>query len=106
MKIQHQIKKSSLATALKIQGLNAHKLMENELFETIHLELLPGEGIPLHPNPQRVMFYVLHGEGVFTLDTESSLMKQDDSIDVPANADRSWNNTGSESLKLLVVKFF
>ncbi|MDO9511629.1 MAG: cupin domain-containing protein [Bacteroidales bacterium] len=100
------MKKSSLATALKIKELNAYQLMKNELFETIHLELLPGEGIPLHPNPQRVLFYVLSGEGMFYQAESDLLMKQDDSIDVPAGAERSWKNTGTGSLKLLVVKFF
>jgi len=92
--------------AEKIPGLKARKMFTGEKAELIHLVLGPGECLPLHANPFDVVFYVLKGKGQLSIENESATLTIGDTVEVKANIQRGWANTGEEDLALLVVKIF
>jgi quercetin dioxygenase-like cupin family protein len=94
----------TLSEAEKIPGLNSWKMFTCERTELIHLVLGPDEILPLHSNPFDVIFYVLKGSGLLTVEGESSTLRIHDTVDVPAGKQREWKNQGKEELKLLVIK--
>lgn len=96
----------SINYAEKIPGLNARKMFTSDRTELIHLVLGPGENLPQHSNPFDVIFYVLNGKGLLTVEGESAELETHDTVDVNAGMQRSWINRGDEELRLLVIKYF
>ncbi len=60
--------------------------------------------VPAHALPIDVTFYVVSGKGQITISDEKIDASQGDVIDVKKNLERSWHNSFSEPLKLLVIK--
>jgi len=100
------MKVTTLDNAEKIPGVNACKMFSSGKAELIHLLIGPGENLPLHINPFDVVFHVLKGNGMLTIEEESAELKAHDTAEVKAGVKRGWENTGNEALKLLVIKIF
>ena len=84
--------------------IDAWSLTESPIAEIIQINLKCREKIETHGNPLDVVFYVVQGEGKATVDDESLNLKAEDCIQIPKNSQRSWENIGHSTLKLLVVK--
>ncbi|MDD4457879.1 MAG: cupin domain-containing protein [Syntrophotalea acetylenica] len=72
--------------------------------EVIHILLRPGETVPLHDNPFDVLFYVLEGRGELTIEDEVQQVGGDSLIEIRTGTLRGWKNTGTEPVRLLVIK--
>lgn len=66
--------------------------------------MLPGESIEKHVNEKTVFFYVLEGKGILTTGAEELVLQQEDSIRIEKGVERSWYNSGNDSLVILVIK--
>lgn len=66
--------------------------------------MLPGESIEKHVNEKTVFFYVLEGKGILTTGAEELVLQKEDSIRIEKGAERSWYNSGNDSLVILVIK--
>lgn len=85
-------------------NLNGRIIYAGEENQIIHLSLEPNEEIPLHKNNVQVTFYVLEGSAKLTLGSKSYQLERDNSITIPANADRALKNTGPTIFRQLVIK--
>ena len=72
--------------------------------EIIRLDLKPGEGIEKHIIDWRIIFYVLEGSGMITIDKEDISVTAHQTIAVEPGRVREWQNDGHCTLKLLVIK--
>jgi quercetin dioxygenase-like cupin family protein len=72
--------------------------------EVIHILLQPGEGVPPHDNPFDVLFYVLEGEGELTIENRARHVAADSLIAISTGTLRGWKNTGTDPVRLLVIK--
>ena len=70
----------------------------------VYLEVDPGKRIPPHTHTADEVFVVLQGEGIVTVGDESLEAAAGAVAVAPAFARHGWENTGSETLKL--VGFF
>ena len=70
----------------------------------VYLEIDPGKQIPLHTHTADEIFVVLQGTGVVTAGGQSWSASAGALAVAPAFARHSWENTGTETLKL--VGFF
>lgn len=100
----HQVSFSSQVVALPVSW-EAFRHHQGALFEVIYLTLNQGETMPLHGNDVPVLFGVLEGHGVLTVDEAVYQMSSGDWVEVKPLVSRGWKNSGSGKLKLLVVKF-
>jgi quercetin dioxygenase-like cupin family protein len=67
----------------------------------VYLEVDPGKRIPLHTHSAEEVFVVLAGEGVVTAGDEQWSASAGAVAVAPAFAPHGWENTGSETLKLV-----
>jgi len=96
---------TELRTAEKVPiRIDARKMLIRRDCELIHLSLQPGEVLETHTNPFDVAFYVLAGEGDLVVGTETRRIGADTVIEIPAGEMRGWTNSGTEVLRVLVVK--
>jgi quercetin dioxygenase-like cupin family protein len=70
----------------------------------VYLEVDPGKRIPLHTHSADEIFVVLQGTGVVTAGEQQWEASAGAMAVAPAFVKHGWNNTGSETLKL--VGFF
>ncbi len=84
--------------------IEAKKMFSNNKVELIKLILKPGEEIGLHKNPFDVIFYVVFGKGVLTVESESIQVLANSTVFVDQNSLRGWKNNSENLLELLVVK--
>jgi len=70
----------------------------------VYLEVDPGKRIPLHTHNADEVFVVLQGTGIVTVEDERVEASAGALAVAPAFARHGWENTGSETLKL--VGFF
>ncbi len=84
--------------------IDARKMLTRKDCELIHLALQPGEALETHTNPFDVAFYVLAGEGDLVVGAETRKIGADTVIEIPAGEMRGWTNSGTEVLRVLVVK--
>jgi quercetin dioxygenase-like cupin family protein len=99
----HQATDTSRAARLPIPQ-DAWQLFAFHNLEIIRLDLQPGDSIPLHGNSLRIVFYLLAGSGSLRIEEDLFELQAGQSIAVKAGAMRSWVNTGSSTLNLLVIK--
>jgi quercetin dioxygenase-like cupin family protein len=96
---------TELKSAEKVAiAIEARKLLVRKDCELIHLTLKPAEILEKHSNPFDVAFYVLSGSGELEVGDETATISADSVIEVAAGELRGWKNTGTEDLKVLVVK--
>jgi len=82
----------------------AWKLLTTPNCELIQLHLQPGECLEPHPNPLDVIFYVVQGKGILQVTEQTQELHAMDSVFISGSQLRSWENTGSKTLILLVLK--
>lgn len=85
-------------------AFDGRKMFASDKIEIIHVLLKPGEFIEKHPNPVDVVFYILAGNGMLTAEEKLYVGEPFMSVFVPAGMPREWRNTGSEDLRILVIK--
>ncbi len=83
---------------------DAWKLHTGAHVEIVRIRLAPGEMIDHHVNHLTVIFYVLEGEGELTVGEKQLQLAKDDSVFVDKGLNRKWENTGNDSLEVLVIK--
>jgi quercetin dioxygenase-like cupin family protein len=97
---------TEIATAERVPiAIDARKMLIRKDCELIHLALQPGEVLETHTNPFDVAFYVLAGEGALVVGSETKKIGADTVIEIAAGEMRGWTNSGSEVLRILVIKF-
>ena len=79
-------------------------LFKNDCFELVHLTLQQGEGMEPHIQPMDIVFFVAEGAGTLVVGEEVVEVIANTTIHVHAGISRSWTNTGSGPLKILVSK--
>lgn len=84
--------------------VNSRKLYSKKHGSIMHIQLEPGESLLKHITPVDVAFYVLEGKGTVQIGEEKMEVDKDTLIESPANILHCWYNTGSEQLRILVVK--
>lgn len=85
-------------------NLEAWSLIKNEKAELVYLTLKPGEKLDLHKNPFDVIFFVVSGSGILTIESDNLNLNQHDSIFIDQTKDRGWENNTEKDLILLVYK--
>jgi quercetin dioxygenase-like cupin family protein len=99
------MQKTELKTAEKVPiSIAARKMLTRKDCELIHLTLKPAEILEKHSNPFDVAFYVLSGSGELEVGDETATISADTVIEIAAGELRGWKNSGSEDLRVLVVK--
>ncbi|MDY6801491.1 MAG: cupin domain-containing protein [Bacteroidota bacterium] len=84
--------------------LEAHILHSEKPVELVHLLLRPGEQLAGHKNPFDVVFFVIEGSGILTINGESKNLKATDTLKVTSEINRGWKNKSDKDLKILVIK--
>lgn len=97
-------KNSDKVEVLKTEKALGFKLANTSLHEIVHLSLDKNGEIPAHALPINVVFYVIKGEGILTIENKSFAAKKGDILEVEANKNRSWINNAETNLELLVIK--
>jgi quercetin dioxygenase-like cupin family protein len=85
-------------------SIDARKLLTRKDCELIHLTLKPTEILEKHSNPFDAAFYVLSGSGELEVGDETATISADTVIEIAAGELRGWKNSGTEELRVLVVK--
>ena len=93
--------KSEVLNTPLAKGYRLAACNNNELVE---LNLSPNGEVPAHALPIHVTFYVISGQGTITINDQTFMANTGDVLSVEANQQRSWLNTGTTDLKLLVIK--
>ncbi len=103
--MESEINIINISTAFKLPiSIEAYKMYSSATLEIINIQLHPGESIPLHSNNIDVVFYVLEGEGIFTLNDKSQKITANSCVEVTKNNLRAWRNESAGKLKMLVLK--
>lgn len=99
------MQKTELKNAEKVAiAIDARKMLVRKDCELIHLRLKPAEILEKHSNPFDVAFYVLSGSGELEVGDETETITADTVIEIAAGELRGWKNSGTEDLRVLVVK--
>jgi len=101
--MQVQNLSNSPKVPFKLAGYILHSEKPVEL---VHLLLKPGEKLESHKNPFDVVFFVIEGSGLLTINDEKKQLKSSDTIKVTSEHLRSWENNTQTDLRLLVIKLF
>lgn len=83
---------------------DAWLLYQFDNHELIRLDLDPGEAIDNHVNEWRIIFYVIEGQGSLNVEGRDYQLTSHQAMAVEAGLNRFWKNTGTDSLRLLVIK--
>jgi mannose-6-phosphate isomerase-like protein (cupin superfamily) len=82
----------------------AYRLLQSEQLELINIELKGGEDIPLHQNSLDVIFIILGGSGIISIEDRCVAVGPKDLIEVPKGVQRSILNQATDILSILVIK--
>jgi quercetin dioxygenase-like cupin family protein len=85
-------------------GLNARLIYHDPATEIVWLRLHPGESVPLHKNPVRVIFIVLSGQVLLLTSGEEKIMTGGDGVWIEKEEARGWKNCTEQACVLLVIK--
>ena len=85
-------------------GLDAVTLVDHGMLGMVHFRLGSGEEIGEHVMPLEVIFLVLEGDGVLTVDQEEVSADCGTALRCPAGTPRAWKNPGPDTLRVLVLK--
>jgi quercetin dioxygenase-like cupin family protein len=85
-------------------NLDGHILHSEKPVELVHLLLKPGEKLEAHKNPFDVVFFVIEGSGLLTINEEKQQLNSSDTVKVTSEHMRSWENNTLFDLRLLVIK--
>ena len=84
--------------------LEAFILHTEKQLELVHLQLKPQEKLEEHKNPFDVIFFVVEGEGILSIEGENHKLKTNDVTKVTSDKNRAWFNNSTKDLRLLVMK--
>lgn len=85
-------------------GSSGKQLLVTRSNEIVYLEIQPGNKIEKHSLPLKVIFFVTNGEGEVHIGKDKIKVTVGTCVECEANEERAWVNTGSEILKILVIK--
>ncbi|MCG8412041.1 MAG: cupin domain-containing protein [Bacteroidales bacterium] len=85
-------------------NLEAFILHAEQRIEIIHITIKSGESLDKHKNPFDVIFFVISGTGILSIDNEDFKLSQNDTIKITSEKNRGWLNDSNSDLQLLVVK--
>ncbi len=84
--------------------LDGYILHSEKQIELVHLLLKPGENLAEHKNPFDVLFFVIEGSGVLSIEGEKYNIKATDLTKVTSEKMRGCKNNTNEELRILVIK--
>jgi quercetin dioxygenase-like cupin family protein len=84
--------------------LEGYILHSEKQIELVHLLLKSGENLSEHKNPFDVLFFVVEGSGVLSIEGEEFDLKMNDVTKVTSDQNRGWENNTNQDLRLLVIK--
>lgn len=84
--------------------MEAFTLHSEVKLEIVHLLLKPNEELEAHKNPFDVIFYVVEGTGLLSVENDNRELKTNDTIKITSDKNRAWKNTGDHDLRILVIK--
>ncbi len=82
----------------------ARKLCNRNDIEIIHLIIKEGAILDRHKNPTDVVFFIVCGKGILEVGDNRYVLTENTCIQVEANLERGWINSGKGDLILLVIK--
>lgn len=82
----------------------AYRMLQSEQLELINIELKGGEEIPLHQNSLDVIFVILCGSGIVTVENSQVTVGPKDLVEIPKGVQRSILNHSPDILSILVIK--
>jgi mannose-6-phosphate isomerase-like protein (cupin superfamily) len=85
-------------------GLKGRVIYSKESAHAAVIEIEKDAELPSHRTPVDVFMLVLEGKGVITIGEESYEVSRNDVVDSPKMIPHGIKNTGSETLRVLVVK--
>lgn len=85
-------------------NLDGHILFSEKPVELVHLLLKPGEKLESHKNPFDVVFFVIEGSGLLTINEEKQQLGSSDTIKIKSEHMRGWENNTNADFRLLVIK--
>jgi mannose-6-phosphate isomerase-like protein (cupin superfamily) len=87
------------------EGVVGRFMHKSEKSEFVKLEIQPQKKLKKHLVDFAATFFVVSGEGLFLSQNDSQTIKKDSVFTCEANTERGFENTGSELLEILVVKY-
>ena len=84
--------------------LDGYILHSEKQIELVHLLLKPGENLAEHKNPFDVLFFVIEGNGILSIEGEEFELTATDVTKVISEKNRGWQNNSNQDLRLLVIK--
>ncbi|MDI3527701.1 MAG: hypothetical protein PWR03_1884 [Tenuifilum sp.] len=101
------LKLTNLSDAPRVPfDLDGRIMFSSQKVEMVHLNLKPGEKIPMHSNPFEVVFYLLEGELELTVNNDAVALKPDSTVHVGIDENRSLENKADKIARVLVIKVF
>ncbi|MGE0090192.1 MAG: cupin domain-containing protein [Bacteroidales bacterium] len=85
-------------------NLNAFILHSKKPVELVHILIKPDERLAEHQNPFDVIFFVIDGSGILSVDGQKHHLKSNDTIKIISSKMRDWENNTDSNLRLLVIK--
>jgi quercetin dioxygenase-like cupin family protein len=82
----------------------AHNLCNRKDLDIIHLIIKEGTVLDRHKNPTDVIFYIINGKGIFEAGDNRYVITEKTCIQIEANLEHGWINSGQGDLVLLVIQ--
>ena len=96
--------KNTLNTPKVPFDLDGYILHSEKQIELVHLTLKPDEKLAEHKNPFDVIFFVVEGEGILSVEKQQHILKTGDTLKITSEKKRGWKNLSNQELRLLVIK--
>ena len=85
------------------QYFHPHNTFDGIRFSLAQFTVKPSSRSLRHKLQSSEVYYVLHGEGVLTVNDEKIPVRKDDSVFVPPLSEQFIENTGTSELKFLCI---
>lgn len=85
-------------------GADVRMLYNHESAQVVHIHLHPGQSLKRHITHTDVAFFVVEGVGTVEVGNEKMVVEAGTLVESPSGIVHCWYNTGSDSLRVLVVK--
>lgn len=99
--IKKTVPRQAQAVEAAVNGRIMHK---GNTLEVILLSLKPGEIIPLHLNPNDVIFAGIQGIATLVTPQQSHTLEAGETMFISADEQRSWQNNSPEICMVMVIK--
>lgn len=98
----YKLKNSEIVFEKK--GVIGKQLLINQKNEIVHLVINKGEEIAGHFLDLDIIFYIIEGSGIITIDNKKFELEKNDVITVTKGAKRAWKNNSNNNLVILGIK--